>query len=540
MEFHHGRRPWTSSSIIIATGFLALVFNGNLISVICNDASFLPQSHLVKQYTDSACWGHEANCPYNTTHVDCSVAYKTKLQHNVGDKSASDVFFSQADFGYLKEFISSLRTFCRPETQFDSSLTCSAYLQFCTGRNIFIDFAHIINNGKGQNLKYSMEVLAQGKIGGRCEIKEQFRDNLELMAPLQSWSPELRYFESLGSPTNGVDSENCDIFISRPTIVMKLDATVSMYHHFCDFFNLYISLHLNSTFYPDSFERNINILVFDNMPYQSTFGDMFKAFTKHEILNLKSFGRNTVCFKNLLLPLLPRMPFGLFYNTPVISGCKNSALFKAFSEFITFRLGVTRKNKPNADRLRVTFLSRTTKYRRVLNENSLIASLESTEKYDVSLVKFSHLGPTFVEQIQTIHDTDILVGMHGSGLAHLLFLPDWASLFELYDCGDPGCYTDLSRLRGVHRVSWTNASLLSRFEDNKDNPHRGHEKFMNYAFDEVEFVRKVDEAANLVKQHSVFRNTESDTDNSVLFDYRHIEKNNEYREEVSDKFGDEL
>ena len=153
MEFHHGRRPWTSSSIIIATGFLALVFNGNLISVICNDASFLPQSHLVKQYTDSACWGHEANCPYNTTHVDCSVAYKTKLQHNVGDKSASDVFFSQADFGYLKEFISSLRTFCRPETQFDSSLTCSAYLQFCTGLKLIKNY-HLCR-------RYSLQYFAR-------------------------------------------------------------------------------------------------------------------------------------------------------------------------------------------------------------------------------------------------------------------------------------------------------------------------------------------------------------------------------------------
>ena len=81
---------------------------------------------------------------------------------------------------------------------------------------------------------------------------------------------------------------------------------------------------------------------------------------------------------------------------------------------------------------------------------------------------------------------------------------------------------------------------MSRFEDNLNNPHRGHEKFMNYVFDESEFVRKVDEAANLVKLHSVFRNSESDAENSVLSDSRYIEKNNEYREEVSDKFGDEL
>lgn len=34
---------------------------------------------------------------------------------------------------------------------------------------------------------------------------------------------------------------------------------------------------------------------------------------------------------------------------------------------------------------------------------------------------------------QLRHDqwTDIFVGMHGSGLTHLLFLPDWAVVFEM-------------------------------------------------------------------------------------------------------------
>ena len=458
-----GRQAQPPMSIFQAAIAFIFVVAASLPSGTCNDARFLPESHILRQYTYSDCWGHEDDCPETATpaaHVDCSGATNTPF-HLVGGKSASEVFFSQADFGYVGEFVRSLQNYCRPETQFDSSLTCTANLQFCSGRNIFMDFNHITNQGEVQNLKYSMEVLAQGKIGGKCRLKKKLLEaNMELMAPLQSWAPELRYFQSIAAPTDGVDSGNCDIFVSLPTIVMKLDATVSMYHHFCDFFNLYISLHLNSTLYRDSFERNVNILVFENGPYKSTFSDIFKAFTKHDILDLNSFGRKNVCFKNLLFPLLPRMPFGLFYNTPVITGCKNSALFKAFSEFITYRLGVTRRNKPDTNRLRVTFLSRRTKYRRALNENALIASLESTGKYDVTLAQFSHSGPAFVDQIQTIHETDILIGMHGSGLTHLLFLPDWACLFELYDCGDPSCYSDLARF--VKQPSNSNNTIIAK------------------------------------------------------------------------------
>ena len=34
--------------------------------------------------------------------------------------------------------------------------------------------------------------------------------------------------------------------------------------------------------------------------------------------------------------------------------------------------------------------------------------------------------------MQSSHNSDIFIGMHGAGLTHLLFLPDWAVIFELY------------------------------------------------------------------------------------------------------------
>lgn len=55
--------------------------------------------------------------------------------------------------------------------------------------------------------------------------------------------------------------------------------------------------------------------------------------------------------------------------------------------------------------------------------------------------------------------------MHGAGLTHCLFLPKWASLFELYHCEDPGCYSDLARLRGVHYITWEDQSKLTQQDD---------------------------------------------------------------------------
>jgi len=62
-------------------------------------------------------------------------------------------------------------------------------------------------------------------------------------------------------------------------------------------------------------------------------------------------------------------------------------------------------------------------------------------------------------------------GNNFSGLTHLLFLPDWATVFELYDCDDPSCYSDLARLRGINYISWTNRTLV--FPDDEGNHPTG-------------------------------------------------------------------
>lgn len=91
-----------------------------------------------------------------------------------------------------------------------------------------------------------------------------------------------------------------------------------MYHHFCDFFNLYASLHVNMT-HPNAFDTDNYIFLWETYNYVTPFSSTFKAFTRHPIFTVKALTGKTVCFKNLMLPLLPRMIFGLYYNTPIVS-----------------------------------------------------------------------------------------------------------------------------------------------------------------------------------------------------------------------------
>lgn len=115
--------------------------------------------------------------------------------------------------------------------------------------------------------------------------------------------------------------------------------------------------------------------------------------------------------------------------------------------------------------------------------------------------------------------------MHGAGLTHLLFLPDWASLFELYNCKDESCYRDLARLRGVNYVTWERADKMQMIKRSASDPINedyeptlasdGHEKFANYRFEADEFVRLVNVAAEHVWQNREYRAFVASAANSV-------------------------
>lgn len=93
------------------------------------------------------------------------------------------------------------------------------------------------------------------------------------------------------------------------------------------------------------------------------------------------------------------------------------------------RLNIPLRPKRN-QKIRITFLERNTKFRNVLNSAELIAEIHKNETYKVNSVIFDK-RVTFLEQLDVIRNSDVFIGMHGAGLTHLLFLPKWASVFEL-------------------------------------------------------------------------------------------------------------
>ena len=152
------------------------------------------------------------------------------------------------------------------------------------------------------------------------------------------------------------------------------------------------------------FSRDVRVLIWENFPYRSAFASAFEAFTLHPIWNLDTFAGKQVCFTDVVFPLLPRMIYGLYYNTPLSfegEACSGSGLFHAFAEHMTHRMGISLPvHRP--DRLRVTIMDRLTTHRQIANINELVDALKATGAYDVTVAQFTHHHPSFQDQMKIV------------------------------------------------------------------------------------------------------------------------------------------
>lgn len=179
---------------------------------------------------------------------------------------------------------------------------------------------------------------------------------------------------------------------------------------------------------------------------------------------------------------IPKMVWNILgYESPINHLSRQTLPYVTeFKDFFYNRYDVTLRKKLDCDKLSFVFLLRRDYQshpgnkegkvsRKIKNENELIDTVKMD--YPNALVKgvqFDQLS--FKQQLEIVSATDILIAMHGAGLAHVLFLPGHAGVLEfypLYWLRTPGnvYFRSMARWRGLKYLSWQNINPNNELPD---------------------------------------------------------------------------
>lgn len=453
------------------------------------------------------CWGYERDCQDIYLMPEC---YGSSLGQAKNDQEQKIIWFNQGDFGYILDRRKELLSFCSPDKYSNdtikSSLQCTKYFRTCRGVNLLMR----LNNQKNdKDNSKKVQTFDVGEVGGwNCDLQtKRIQEENGQEERLQSWFPELKNYQLVQGKS---PEQACDVTLEKQVFMVKIDEPTNMYHYFCNFLNLYATMHLNNKFSSDN-----EIIIWDKRSPRSKFEIMWSVFSKNPIKNVNQFGDKRVCFKKFIFSLSPRMVNGLYFDTPLISGCCKTGLFDAFSKHVVHKLGISQRYNLNSHRrdanelIRITIIKRSTYHRKILNELELkedAAKLSSN--ISVQLVDYNDSKRDFRSLLDITHNTDILVGVHGVDLTYSLFLPDWAAVFELHSFGDQRYY-NMARLRGISHFTFSDvdkATTKQPVDDGvelnklKASKLADHEKFSNYVIDRKEFARVLEQAIEKVRK----------------------------------------
>ena len=178
-----------------------------------------------------------------------------------------------------------------------------------------------------------------------------------------------------------------------------------------------------------------HVILLDDLDY-GPYHDLWQAITPNPVRQLQHLTQDAnPVTGNVLIPL-PGGSNPFWQGDWVDIDCGESRLLHNFSRRVLSHFNI-RDPAPFTKKrgITITVINRTTK-RRLTNQEELFQDLEnhwaSSSSSEVrvhhQVIDFAALS--FEEQVALAHSTDVLVGVHGAGLTHGMFLPPHSAIVE--------------------------------------------------------------------------------------------------------------
>jgi protein O-GlcNAc transferase len=354
---------------------------------------------------------------------------------------------------YLEDTVSTKRPYCNTETS-ASQLSC-----------FHANMTNTLNGRLDPFCLASKMVLSPGsaQLELDCELREWNEPDLEGIPKLENFREDwyetgpghiLRNYISIGD-NHTAKVEECSPSSSPAshTILIKREGHLNLWHSLMEIFSYTLTMDIlrlssdestGEPLFETIDEETSQVVILDEAP-EGPYFELWNLLARQPVQRLASLSPG--CLTNVIIPL-PGASNPLWQGDWVPGDCKDSKTLSVFVDRILNLLSFTEVRDPSAP-LTVTFIDRKGS-RRLLNQESLLSTLRNTyssENFTLNIVDFASI--TLREQISIVRNTDVLVGVHGAGLTHGMFLPPRSAVVEILpsELAHKG-FRNLAKLRG--------------------------------------------------------------------------------------------
>jgi len=300
---------------------------------------------------------------------------------------------------------------------------------------------------------FSVACASSGMLKLKNFPRDHLMDNFDAMAFHQMESPKARPLTAL-------------------LITRERGEHVNMYHATSDFFNAYLMVQIFNL----DLDRTQVVLLDNHSP--GPLDEFLKIFSpKTDILRASRLADTTTWERAIFSPPGYSNIF-LSQVTEHCGGCcEKIQVVEDFANFVLGGFGIPQRVRKEGATQVLLITRRSYRKegvdhsfigRQFSNEDELVSSLQSIEGTQVTVIDFA--GVPLRTQLVTVAKADIVVGMHGAGLTHVLWLPPWGALVELFPktSGKWHCFRHIALWRGLRYESWTRTGKGFRKDANGD------------------------------------------------------------------------